>query len=633
MKKQIIFFAILMMALVLPQNIFAFYYTYQGKTLYYEYVTNASGSAVKVSGYYDSGMSGSLVIPSTVTYNNSTYTVIAIGDDAFGDCEYLTSVTIPNTVTSIGYDAFHDCTGLTSVTIPNTVTSIGDEAFYDCTGLTSVTIPNSVTSLGNRAFMSCTGLTSIIISNSVTTINDAVFMGCNSLSSVTIGSSVDSICILAFAGCTSLASIIFPNSVTYIGEFAFEGSGLTSVTLGGNISYIAERAFWECDSLTSVTIGRSVTFIGSNVFHECPNLTSVEYNADSCHFDGDDNPFYNCLISYIAFGDSVRIIPDKLFFGICQGFPSSMTSVTIPSTVTYIGESALSFTTTSLITFNMLPIEAPIIKAGDYFNHGSFGDEDNVIISIPCGSYESYYNGSGWQDYRECLREPEADINFVALSVNDSIGEANIVIHHGNRVGCDSTTIVLATANEGYHFTHWSNGNTINPDTLQLMGDSSVMAYFEPNTYSVTVSVNNPSMGNAIVNGGISATVMNGDTVTLTAIANEGYNFLYWNDYEANSTRTVIVTSDTAFIAYFEVDGGTDGIGDVDDIDANVSSCNGQIIVESADGNMVTLYDATGRMLATKQDEYSPLHFDVPTSGTYLVKVGNYPARKVVLIR
>jgi hypothetical protein len=55
--------------------------------------------------------------------------------------------------------------------------------------------------------------------------------------------------------------------------------------------------------------------------------------------------------------------------------------------------------------------------------------------------------------------------------------------------------------------------------------------------------------------------------------------------------------------------------------------------VDGAENNTVWLYDVNGRILATKQDEYSPLHFDVPTIGTYLVKIGNHPARKVVVIR
>ena len=138
----------------------------------------------KYNSYLDE-YSGLVVIPSSVTYNNKTYTVAGIGDRAFCWCSGLTSVTIGNRVTRIGDYAFFDCTGLTSMTIPNSVTGIGDGAFLHCTGLTSVTIPNSVTSIGDGAFGSCDGLTSVTIPNSVTGIGGSAFGFCSGLTSVT----------------------------------------------------------------------------------------------------------------------------------------------------------------------------------------------------------------------------------------------------------------------------------------------------------------------------------------------------------------------------------------------------------------------------------------------------------------
>ena len=76
-----------------------------------------------------------------------------------------------------------------------------------------------------------------------------------------------------------------------------------------------------------------------------------------------------------------------------------------------------------------------------------------------------------------------------------------------------------------------------------------------------------------------------------------------------------------------------EGIADVAALNAKVYSSQGQIVVEGAEGNSVTLYDVNGRMLATKRDDYSPLRFDAPTSGTYMIKIGNYPARKVAVVR
>ena len=145
-----------------------------------------------------------VVIPSTITYNDVEYTVTAIGEDAFYDCEssiLMSSVTIPSTVTSIGQYAFFKCIRLTSIDIPSSVTSMGSGAFSGCSGLTSVTISNSVTSIGSSAFYGCSGLTSVTIPNSVTSIGSSAFSGCSGLTSVTIPNSVTSIGGSTFKNC------------------------------------------------------------------------------------------------------------------------------------------------------------------------------------------------------------------------------------------------------------------------------------------------------------------------------------------------------------------------------------------------------------------------------------------------
>ena len=172
--------------------------------LKYTVINNVS---VKVAQQGSSSISGSVVIPSTVTNGGNVYSVTSIGGGAFLYCSGLTSVTIPNSVTSIGDNAFLGCSGLTSVIIPNSVTSIGKMAFRGCSGLISVSLPNSGTSIGEQAFSACSSLTSVSIPTGVTSIGWGAFAGCSALTSVTIGNSVTSIGDYAFSSCRGLTSV------------------------------------------------------------------------------------------------------------------------------------------------------------------------------------------------------------------------------------------------------------------------------------------------------------------------------------------------------------------------------------------------------------------------------------------
>lgn len=111
-----------------------------GHMLHYTTVSSTS-SYVEVTAPaegYSTTLAGSVVIPATVTYNNTTYTVRALAMRCFYGCSQITAIHLPEGVCVIGTFAFRNCSMLNYAYLPTTLDSIATNAFAGCQHLTRI---------------------------------------------------------------------------------------------------------------------------------------------------------------------------------------------------------------------------------------------------------------------------------------------------------------------------------------------------------------------------------------------------------------------------------------------------------------------------------------------------------------
>lgn len=224
-------------------------------------------------------------IPESVSYEDVTYNVVLIGDEAFQYRVNLTSVTIPNGVVHVGSDAFYCCINLSSVSFPDGLLRIGDRAFCRCGSLDSISIPHGVAYIGDYAFAGTSysflngnpRFTSIVIPNTVSYLGKGAFSYCTNLEQV------------VFEENSLITSFAFDNVSEQSGVFA-GCVGLTSINLPQNLLNLGDYTFFGCESLTTIDIPQNVSYIGKYVFYNCDKLLKV-YLPDSATIDS--TAFYN----------------------------------------------------------------------------------------------------------------------------------------------------------------------------------------------------------------------------------------------------------------------------------------------------------------------------------------------------
>lgn len=392
---------------------------------------------------------GEFVVPETVIYEGTTYTIVEIDKQCFQGSS-ITSLTIPNTVRTIGSSLFYSSTPVRTITIGSGVTSIDDNAFSQAlvSSFTSITVdPNNTTYSDYNGALYDKAQTKLLrapMSNhtdnftfpsTVTTIGNSAFFNWQGYD-ITVPEGVTSLGDMAFYS-SMLMRVTLPASLTTIGEGALSSSWLESITIAdGNPMYATVNGAlynsdkttlitFPCRKTTNIDFPATLTTIGTMAFSNTiltaftipESVTTIETSAFSdAKFTSISIPdnvtelgesaFYRCTsLQEVTFGNGISTIPNSAFYW-CSG----LTSVTIPENITTLEMSAF-YGCSNLRTVN-LGAGVTMIKAS-CFNDcsildtiycsapavptlGSGNPIQNSTLIVPASMIASYYKNSSW---------------------------------------------------------------------------------------------------------------------------------------------------------------------------------------------------------------------------------------------
>ena len=122
--------------------------TPNGQKLYYTMLTDStvemvhpnSSNTAELSWSGFTKPSGKLTVPSTITVDGSTFSVVSIGKYAFYKCTDITRITVSEGIKTIETGAFRFCSKVDSLFLPSTLNYIGTACMGDLTNLKAVVI-------------------------------------------------------------------------------------------------------------------------------------------------------------------------------------------------------------------------------------------------------------------------------------------------------------------------------------------------------------------------------------------------------------------------------------------------------------------------------------------------------------
>ena len=483
-------------------------------------------------------------------------------------------------VTSIGETAFFYCNGLTSVEIPNSVTRIGNYAFYNCSNLRNVEIGNSVTIIGSASFYRCLSLTSLTLPNSVTIIDEMAFSECDGLTNVTLSDSLTSIGTMAFSECSNLTNITLPHSLTGIGMMAFSHSGLTSLVLPQSVTSIGEGAFAYCSNLVSLAVEE-----GNRVFDSREGCNAIIETATNTLVLGTQNTIIPNFVASIG---------NQAFNG-CSG----LISVTIPNAVTSIGKCAF----------------------------GGCNGLTSLVVEDGNSVYDSREN---------CNAVIQTATNTLVVGTQNTI-IPNTVTSIGYGAFHDLSTLTSVTipnsvtSIEEQAFLACTGLSSISiPNSVTRIGVAAFRA---------CSGLTNVTIGNSvsIVDSGAFCYCRQIDSIICNAVVPPMVaDSTVFEEVDRNLTLIVPGESVSRYQSAYgwseftNIIGSTEGIEDVSR-DYKVFTNNGAITISGAVGQMMRIYDIHGRIILSSTAVEGKT-YTMPSTGIYLLQLGNHPAQRVLVV-
>lgn len=249
-------------------------------------VQQKTGSTdVTLTGY--TGSETTLNLPATIEYDNQTYTITAIDENAFKNfknTDIIKAVNIPEGYQSIGLSAFEGFTGLTSVSLPGSLETLSSYSFEGCTALETVNFAADTASkltINLKSFKDCSSLKQITLPKRLSSMNAGVFIGCTSLQEIAVA---DGCADFVSDGHNLYVKEDEADAYSLIGYAA--GQDATDLTIpsevnGKPVTSIFRLTFQKNAKLQSVTIPASVTNFQSSCFDGCSALKKVSIAAEN----------------------------------------------------------------------------------------------------------------------------------------------------------------------------------------------------------------------------------------------------------------------------------------------------------------------------------------------------------------